>query len=280
MNRRLAWIAFGLGLVLAAPRVSKSVADERLAGIACRSVHLNYPGPEATAFLNEVVIDRSARGTYFCACGFGGGYYGLQELANGKKVVIFSVWDPGKQNDRDAVPEDQRVKLVSKDEQVRVGRFGNEGTGGQSFLDHDWKVGETYRFLVTAKVEGDRTEYAAYFLPPEAKDWRHLATFSTLAGGKRLVGYYSFVEDFRRNKVSATEARRARFGNGWVRDSSARWVALSRAKFTGDRNPATNIDAGLDGDRFFLATGGETSNVHVPLGANIDRPPQGFPEIP
>jgi hypothetical protein len=110
--------------------------------------------------------------------------------------------------------------------------------------------------------------------------WRHLATFSTIAGGRRLRGYYSFIEDFRRNRVSATRERRGRFGNGWVRGADARWVALTHATFTADSNPALNIDAGVESDCFFLTTGGETANTHVPLGQGIDRPPAGIPELP
>ena len=260
--------------------VGTTAGDERLAGIACRSVHLQFPAPEGVAFVNELTIDTSSEGTYFCACGFNQGYFGLQELANGKKVVIFSIWDPGKQDDPNSVAEERRVKLVSKDDAVRVGRFGNEGTGGQSFLDYDWKPGATYRFLVTAKLEGERTAFAAYFYPPEATSWRHLATFSTIAGGKRLGGYYAFVEDFRRNRISATRQRKARFGNGWVQEKDGRWVALTRARFTADKNPAENIDAGVAGDRFFLMTGGTTENTHVRLGQDVDRPPAGIPKLP
>lgn len=255
-------------------------ADERLAGIACRSVHLQFPAPAGDAFANEVIVDQSSEGTYFCVCGFTQGYFGLQELADGKKVLIVSVWDPGNQNDPNAVAKDQRVKLVAKDEHVRIGRFGDEGTGGQSFLDFDWKVGEAYRFLVTARVDGPRTAFAAYFAPPDAKAWRHLVTFSTLTGGKPLGGYYAFVEDFRRNRVSATRERRARFGNGWVRGTDGRWTALTRARFTADRNPAVNIDAGVRGDRFFLATGGSVKNEGTPLGREIDRSPAGVPPLP
>jgi len=271
-----------LVLLASACVVPVSRADERLAGVACRSVHLQYPAQEGVAFYNEVTIDRSSEGTYFCACGFNQGYFGLQELRDGKKVVIFSVWEPGRQDDPNSVAEDRRVKLVARDEQVRIGRFGNEGTGGQSFLDYEWKPGVAYRFLVTANVEGDRTAFAAYFLPPEAEAgaWRHLVTFSTIAGGKQLGGYYSFIEDFRRNRVSATRERRASFGNGWVRGTDGRWVALTRARFTADSNPALNIDAGLDGDHFFLMTGGGTTNAHVTLGQTIDRPPGGIPALP
>ncbi len=255
-------------------------ADEKLAGIACRSVHLAYTAPEATAFYNEVTVEKSAEGTYFCACGFNQGYFGIQEQGRGKKVVIFSVWDPGKQDDPNSVDEGNRVKLISKDDQVRVGRFGNEGTGGQSFLDLDWKEGETYRFLVTARVAGDRTEFAAHIAPPDAKEWRHLATFSTLAKGKLLGGYYSFIEDFKRDKVSATIERRARFGEAWARTADGRWIALTRARFTADKNPALTIDAGVESGRFFLATGGKVENAHVPLGKEMDLRPARIPELP
>ena len=37
-------------------------ADEKLKGIACRSVHLAYPGPEAVAFYNDLLQALSRRG--------------------------------------------------------------------------------------------------------------------------------------------------------------------------------------------------------------------------
>ena len=40
-------------------------------------------------------------------------------------------------------------------------------------------------------------------------------TFRTHTGSERLKGLYSFIEDFRRDGKSATETRRAVFGNGW-----------------------------------------------------------------
>lgn len=246
--------------------------DERLKGIACRSVHLQYPAPEGVAFYNEVTVDRSAEGTYFCVCGFRMGYFGIQELRRGKKVVIFSVWEPGRQNDPNAVAEERRVKVLYKDPDVRARRFGHEGTGQQSFFDYQWKIGQTYRFLVTARARGERTAFSAYFYLPETRRWKHLVTFSTITGGRALRGYYSFVEDFRRNRVSATKCRMAHFGNGWIRTSSGKWVALRRARFTADRNPVLNINAGSDEAGFFLATGGDTKNTNTPLWKYISRP--------
>ena len=79
-------------------------ADEKLAGIACRSVHLGYSAPVGTAFYNEVAVEQSADGTYFMVCGWSKGYFGMQELASGKKLVLFSVWDPAAGNDPATVP--------------------------------------------------------------------------------------------------------------------------------------------------------------------------------
>lgn len=256
-------------------------ADETLKGIACRSVHLGYPAPTGAAFYNEVTVEQSAPGTYFMVCGWSKGYFGIQELANGRKVVLFSVWDPGEQNDQKSVQADQQVKVLYRGDGIRVGRFGGEGTGGQSFFDYDWKVGQTYRFFVTARATSGRSEYSGYFFLPEANEWKHLVTFSTPTGGTLLNGCYSFVEDFKRDRISTTRTRRARFGNAWLQSQERQWMALTRARFTADANPVTNIDAGVDQQQFFLATGGDIENKTVKLGQTIEldlKPPPRRPE--
>jgi hypothetical protein len=228
-------------------------ADEKLAGIACRSVHLGWSAPAGTAFYNEVIVDKSAPGTYFCVCGFNHGYFGIQQIDDKKKVVIFSVWDPGKQNDPRSVAEKDRVKLLYNDPDVRVKRFGGEGTGGQSFFDLDWKDGETYRLMVTCERQDDRTAYTGWIYMNDKKEWKKLVTFSTLTKDDKLGGYYSFVEDFRR-----TQARTARFGNVWIFTADKKWLPVNRARFTADSNPAKNIAAGVKDQLFYLATGGDT----------------------
>ncbi|HTN76229.1 MAG TPA: DUF3472 domain-containing protein, partial [Pirellulaceae bacterium] len=136
---------------------------------------------------------------------------------------------------------------------------------------------------VTAKPAGERTEFAGYFYLNDAKKWKHLVTFSTITGGKPLSGYYSFVEDFRRNGESAKLTRQARFGNGWVFTDAAKWQPLLNARFTGDSNPAVNINAGPIDDRFFLATGGAITNTGTPLNKTMDckreapQPPTDLP---
>ena len=111
----------GFACYLLAAVALASNAEQR----ACRSVHLWYTGPEAIAFYNEVTVEKSAPGTYFMACGFGGGYFGIQELGNGKKVVLFSVWEPD-------IGNNPATKI---DAGVEDGRFFLR-TGGETRNEH------------------------------------------------------------------------------------------------------------------------------------------------
>jgi hypothetical protein len=62
------------------------------------------------------------------------------------------------------VPDEQRVEVLHQDDDVRIKRFGGEGTGGQCMWPFEWSLKETYRFCLRAVVEGDKTAYAG-FLP-------------------------------------------------------------------------------------------------------------------
>jgi len=105
-------------------------------------------------------------------------------------------------------------------------------------------------------------------------------TFSAVTGGKDLGGYYSFVEDFKRDRDSTTRVRQARFGNAWIKTPKGEWEAVTRATFTADRNPATNINAGVKGQQFFLATGGETKNADTKLNEAMTLPPNEKRAVP
>ena len=249
---------------------------------AARSVHLSYPGPEADAFYNEVTVENSAPGSYFMLCGFRHGYFGIQEQSAQRKVVLFSIWDPTSGNDARNVPPEQRVEVLHQDPDVLVKRFGGEGTGAQCFLKYDWQIGQTYRFFVRAKVEGEKTAYAAYFYLPQEKQWKHLATFRTRTGGERLKGFYSFIEDFRRDTKSAGEVRRAVFANAWV--LAGDWKPLLAARFTASNSQweaKETIDCGVTGEGFYLQTGGDTKRS-MKLNDRIERKRKDAspPELP
>jgi uncharacterized protein DUF3472 len=240
---------------------------------AARSVHLSYPAPDAFLFYNEVMVENSVNGSYFMACGWNTGYFGIQQLSGpNDKVVLFSVWDPTKGDDPNAVKQGERVEVLYQADDVRIKRFGGEGTGGQCLWKFDWQVGDTNRFVVEARVEGQKTAYTAWFRA--AGSWKKLATFRTRTSGQTLRGYYSFIEDFRRDGKSVQEVRRARFGNGWVKTVQGGWVGLGKARFTAsgaEWESKENIDAGIEGGCFYLATGGSIK-MSRQLQSLIDLP--------
>jgi hypothetical protein len=247
---------------------------------AARSVHLGWTAPECDLFYLELTVEQSTAGSYFMACGWNTGYFGIQELGNGRKVAIFSVWDPTKGDDPKAVKLEDRVELLHQGEGVRIRRFGGEGTGGQCTMDLPWTIGQTNRFLLQATVSSNKTAYAGYIFLPEKK-WKHLVTFRTRTGGAHLKGLYSFIEDFRRDGKSVMDTRRARFGNGWVKIPQGEYVPLAKARFTASGaawEARDNINAGLRGDEFFLVTGGEARPAQ-PLRSMIERaaPPTSIP---
>ncbi len=255
---------------------SQGVVAEEPAPRAARSVHLWYQAPAAVWFQNELVVEESQNGSYFMACGFQHGYFGMQQLRSpDKKVVLFSVWDPGKQNNPNRVAEESRVKVLHQGDGVRVKRFGGEGTGAQCFFNYNWKIGETCRFAIRAEPRDNVTSYSAFFYLNDQKTWKHLATFQTQTGGAPLKGFYSFVEDFRRDGVSPQQTRSARFANGWVKTSDGAWVELTKVVFTADGTPLSNINAQVVDDGFRLSTGGDTMQ-QTELRSRLERKSSGL----
>ncbi len=264
---------------------AKPNPDPDLAKRQCRSVHLGFQSETKITdpvdlFYSEMQVEKSAPGSYFMAAGFSGGYFGIQELYNGKKVALFSVWDPGNPHNLSAregeVAAENRVLILDKGENVRTRRFGGEGTGAQSMIDLDWKNGETYQFIVTAKpgAKPEGTIFSGYIKKKEDKVWRLMATFHTKIPVKQVRHAHTFVEDFRRNYESTKFIRKAHYGNAWLRTNKGTWHSLTKAKFTGDPTPSNFINAGVSGKHtngFFLQTGGDTKNV-TKLWSVIQQP--------
>lgn len=241
------------------PTLFAADAPEARPPRAARSVHLGWQAPDAEIFYLEATVEKTTTGSYFMACGWNTGYFGIQDLGNGRKVVIFSVWDPTKGDNANTVPVEKRVELLHQGDDVRIKRFGGEGTGGQGMADFDWAIGQTNRFIVRGQPDGTKTAYSGYVFSPATKAWKHLVTFRTESGGSPLKGLYSFVEDFRRDTKSVGDNRRASFGNGWVKTPKGEWFPLTKARFTASGatwESKGNIDAGPTGDRFYLSTGG------------------------
>lgn len=269
-------------LAVSAAAMRSSAADAPQI-TAARSVHAWHYAPGAEWVYGEVTPEKSARGTYFAAICFSCGYCGIQELYDGSKVALFSIWDPGDQFDfkakADSVDEKIRTKNTYAGEGVRISRFGGEGTGGKSMMPFDWEIGRTCRFAVHVRKDGDRrAAFTGYVWRDGA--WFRIATFSTLQtkGSAEIRGVYSFVEDFRRTPESVRQVRAASFRNFFSKVAGGEWKPMEGGRFTGDSNPILTVDAEIVENGLRMTTGGSTTNANVKLFSNFTSPVGPRPE--
>ncbi|WP_421828280.1 DUF3472 domain-containing protein [Larkinella sp.] len=245
------------------------------------SVHLKYTAPENSDsewFYNEITVPEGSDvlGSYFMANGFAEGYFGMQVNSPTERRILFSVWSPFKTDNPKDIPDDQKILLEKKGESVTTNDFGNEGSGGQSYLRYNWKAGRTYRFLLRGRpTENGYTTYTAYFSDAEDKDWQLIASFKRPKTTTYLKSPHSFLENFMPNTGNLT--RQVAFGNQWVRSKEGVWQELVSAKFTGDATARAGFRQDYAGglsptSQFFLRNCGFFDD-NVPLNTDFTRKP-------
>jgi Domain of unknown function (DUF3472)/Domain of unknown function (DUF5077)/FKBP-type peptidyl-prolyl cis-trans isomerase len=250
------------------------------------SVHLSYPikdSTQAIGFYNELTIPKGFDYlyTYYMACGFRRGYFGMQVNSPTERRIIFSVWDSGTvPDDRSKVKPEDLVQPTGKGEGVVAEGFGNEGTGGHSHWVYNWKTDSTYRFYVTALPDSNETYYSGYFFVPELQQWKLIASFRSPKDGKYLNGLYSFVENF--DGKNGQLQRKALIGNQWIQTEDRKWQELTKAKFTydatGKAGDRIDYEAGADNDHFYLGNGG-FKEANVKYADTFVRKPTQIPPV-
>ncbi len=241
------------------------------------SVHLKYSIPKETkteAFYCEVSAIEDPTATFYMACGWHRGYFGMQVNSPTERRIIFSVWDSGNEGiDRSKVKDEDRVSLLGKGKDVFTGDFGNEGTGGHSHLKYAWKTGEKQRFLVTAKViDATNTDFAGYWFHPERNEWMLVSAWRAPKEGDLLNGLHSFSENF--DGSNGNIARKALYGNQWLRTSDGEWRELTTASFSHDpTGKSDRLDRfmGIEKGQFFLSHGGFIDGF-TSFGEKFERP--------
>jgi hypothetical protein len=243
------------------------------------SVHLNYMLPDdqqAEWFYNEVKVPvrNDVIGSYFMANGFGEGYFGMQVNSATERRILFSVWSPFTTDDPSTIPDNQKIRLLAKGENVHVGEFGNEGSGGQSYLKYNWKAGVSYKFLLRGRPDGNNHSiYTAYFYDPEAEKWMLIASFSRPDTRTYLKRLHSFLENFVPDQGNVE--RQVEFTNQWIRTSSGKWITLHKARFTGDNTARKkyrmDYGGGIHQNSFYLRNGG-FFNDYTELNQVFERP--------
>jgi hypothetical protein len=174
------------------------------------------------------------------------------------------------------IPDEQKIKLLKKGADVYTGEFGNEGSGGQSFLRYNWKAGTTYKFLLHGLPDGTgSTIYTAYFYAPELAKWKLIASFRRPQTDTYLKKLHSFLENFLPEQ--GDKPRTVLFSNQWIRTKNE-WIELNNAKFTGDNTARVryrmDYAGGLVSNSFYLKNCGFFNN-YTTLDTWFERPLTG-----
>lgn len=257
------------------------------------SVHLGYQLPEkanAEWYYDELTVPKGNDivGSYYMAIGFGEGYFGIQVNSETERRVLFSVWSPFETDDPKSIPESHKIKMLKKGIDVKTGEFGNEGSGGQSYLKYNWKAGSTYKFLLHGIPQNNSsTTYTAYFFAPELDKWLLIASFNRPQTNTYLKRFHSFLENF--IPEQGDKSRKVLFNNQWYCDDKGNWFEIDSARFTTDNTGSIgyrmDYSGGLDKDSFYLKNGGFFNNYtkaqtifKKPLGNN--KPNIDFNTLP
>jgi len=231
------------------------------------SVHLNFLAPgnlknNVHWFYNEITVPdgMDKLGSYFEADGFGEGYFGMQVNSKTERRILFSVWSPFETDNPKDIPDSLKIVLLKKGAAVQTHEFGNEGSGGQSYMNFMWKAGNTYAFLLHAEPDSihHTTTYTSYFRDVSENKWYLIASFKRPQTVTYLKHLYSFLENF--IPETGNETRMGFYKNQWVADDKNNWIELTDAKFTVDATAKggyrKDYAGGVDGDKFFLKNDG------------------------
>lgn len=243
------------------------------------SVHLSYAMPEETIewFYNEVTVPEGEDiiGSYYMGNGFGEGYFGMQCNSEEERRVLFSVWSPFDTQDPKLIPDSLKIKLLRKGEGVHIGEFGNEGSGGQSFLRYNWQAGNTYKFLTQIHPDGEgNTVYTSYFYATDENRWRLIASFLRPQTDVHYTRAHSFLENFIPNQGYLS--RKVYFGNQWFRTLNGEWLEATDARFTHDATAKAGVRRDYQGgydesrNKFYLRNCGFFSDS-TEFGATFSR---------
>jgi len=277
-------------LIIETPEANNKIRyikDDVYFGKRGPSTHLIYQVPEDAGdvvwFYNEIEIEvgQDVIGSYFMANGFAEGYFGVQVNSETERRILFSVWSPYKTDDPGEIPEKYRIKLLKKGDHVTAGKFGNEGSGGQSYKKFYWETATRYGFLLGAQPNTDNsTDFTAYFYDPTIKEWQLIASFRRPITNTYVKNPYSFLENF----IPSTGVldRKGGFYNQWIYNTKSQWIEITQARFSADatarKESRLDYSGGIEGSGFFLRNCGFT-NHHTIIGSMLRRPEQSVPPL-
>ncbi|MDH8702442.1 hypothetical protein M2138_001806 [Dysgonomonadaceae bacterium PH5-43] len=261
------------------------------------SVHLSFSTTENTTktydwLYEEIVVPEGYDPTasYYMSLGFYAGYMGIQTNSDTERRVLFSVWDIVDTDKWPNAPKEALVSLVDKAEYTQANGFGNEGTGGQSYVGkgdvNTWKTGKPVKFLMNnRRVEGiispetikdvankgDSIKHSIISAWYDAGEgWRYIASWRTPRKPNDKVtfdGFYSFLENygFRNGQIP----RKAYYYNAYAKELGidGEWKHLNKVSYSntdGAEGQRIDFEQGVapeDPTKFYMLSGGYGKTV-------------------
>ena len=233
-----------------------------LLGLAClalsaaaqaESSHLNWlvEGPwtnpaGVVCVYGEVEVIATGPTIYFCGCDWwpgspAGGYCGIQEADEGRRLTIFSVWD---------TTSDLPAKTLESEEHAKASRFGGEGAGEHILIDYAWPLKTTFRYFLYKEPDetGARIITRMYFYDEGHKRWVRQGTIASPSNGNNTIPCFGALNSFLENwGGQSPKTPKLALYRLWMGHSLADMVNLSGVKGDGKW--------GTLGDDFFLAEG-------------------------
>lgn len=239
------------------------------------SVHLSFRSTEPTTksydwIYEEILVPEGGDplATYYMSLGFFRGYMGIQTNSPTERRVLFSVWDSkDADHDKTMVAADF-VSLVDKGKETTVNSFGNEGTGGQSYVKTaDWKTGKPVKFLMNIrKTDSSTVVISAWYSVSDQEGWKYVASWRAPHEQRMFDGFYSFIENY--GYTNGQYPRKAYYYNAWGReDATGKWINFNKVGFShtdGKEGQRVDYEQGVSPeypDRFYMASGGYTPTV-------------------
>ena len=127
------------------------------------------------------------------------GYFGLQVLGSGEKVVIMSLWDAFCQDKAGNVTMIKPQVLFPKDAQIteHTPETNGEGSFVQCMFPFEWETGKDYRFLLEQQTSEQGTElFILSLMEPEGEEQTVLFCFDSGMTGVWMDSISGFVENF------------------------------------------------------------------------------------
>ncbi len=182
-------------------------------------------------------------------------YCGFQEIYDGSRVAICSVWDTHV-TDRQGRTSTIRAEVVHAADPIKAGSFDGEGVGAQCLVRYNWEPCNTYRLLLQLrKSEETGTQHLSmWVLDMDSMSWTLLIEYDLKVPDAYMHDTCAFLENYL--PEYAGDVRTMELSNFRALSLDGRWVGTREAVFCLGYDHPGSYTYGGSGNTFYAITTG------------------------